>query len=317
VERTRDPDSNERKLLTYEGKVALVTGAGGGIGRAHALMLAERGASVVVNDAGVTLNGSVTGDDPAHEVVEEIKARGGAAVADVNSVATPSGGAACVTRAIDEFGRLDLVVHNAGISGRSPIDTLSEERLRSVVDVHLFGAFHVVQPAWSHLVEQGSGRIVLTTSGVGLFGLAGASAYAVGKMGLVGLVRTLAIEGAPHGILVNGVAPIAQTRMAGQVFGDLSDKIDPALVAVAVIALGHPSCDLTGRIISAGGGRVSEVFLGVTPGYFSEDLTPEGVLAHVEEITDRSRFEVPGDAMEEVAMTVAHYAAAADVQAKA
>jgi NAD(P)-dependent dehydrogenase (short-subunit alcohol dehydrogenase family) len=316
VKHLRDVDSEDRTMLTYEGKVALVTGAGGGIGRAHALLLAERGARVVVNDAGVALDGSVTANEPAAEVVEEIRALGGVAVADANSVATPSGGAACVARAIEEFGRIDLVVHNAGISGRSPIETLSEERLRSVVDVHLFGAFHVVQPAWPHFVAEGAGRIVLTTSGVGLFGLPGAAAYAVGKMGLVGLVRTLAIEGAPHGILVNGVAPIAQTRMAGQVFGDLSDKIDPALVASAVVALGHPSCALTGRIISAGGGRVAEVFLGVTPGYFSADLTPEDVLAHVEEITDRTQFEVPGDAMEEVAMTAAHYATAADTQAR-
>jgi NAD(P)-dependent dehydrogenase (short-subunit alcohol dehydrogenase family) len=303
-------------MLTYEGKVALVTGAGGGIGRAHALMLAERGASVVVNDAGVALDGSATANEPAHEVVEEIRAHGGDAVADAHSVATPSGGAACVKRALEEFGRIDLVVHNAGISGRSPIDALSEERLRSVVDVHLFGAFHVVQPAWPHFVDQGSGRIVLTTSGVGLFGLSGAAAYAVGKMGLVGLVRTLAIEGGPHGILVNGVAPFAQTRMAGQVFGGLTDKLDPALVAVAVVALGHPSCDLTGRIISAGGGRVAEVFMGATRGYFSEDLTPEDVLAHVEQITDRTGFEVPGDAMEEVAMTAAHYDAPDDSRSR-
>jgi NAD(P)-dependent dehydrogenase (short-subunit alcohol dehydrogenase family) len=304
-------------MLKFEGQVALVTGAGRGIGRAHALLLAERGAKVIVNDAGVELDGTETTQQPAASVVEEIRAQGGVAVADIHSVATRAGGSACVARAIEEFGRLDLVVHNAGISGRSPIETLSEERLHSVVDVHLFGAFHVLQPAWPHFVEQRCGRVVLTTSGVGFFGLPGASAYAVGKMGLVGLVRTLALEGQPHGIMVNGVAPVAQTRMAGAVFGTLAEKIDPVLVAAVVVALGHESVPFSGKIISAGGGRVAELFLGATTGYFSPDLSPEDVLLHVDEISDRSGFEVPVDAMAEVAMTAAHHTEAHQPKASA
>lgn len=293
--------------LRFDGKVALVTGAGRGLGRAHALALATRGAKVVVNDLGVVPDGTNPSAAPARSVVDEIVASGGQAVTSVSSVSCEAGGAEVVAQALSAFERLDVVVHNAGIADRAPLERLSTERLHAVMDVHLLGAFHVLRAAWPHFVQQGSGRVVLTTSGVGLFGGAKASSYAAAKMGLVGLVRTLALEGHPHGIAVNGIAPVARTRMAGEVFGSLSPKIDPALVAEVVVALAHHKSPMNGRIVSAGGGRVAEVFLGATPGYFNNALVAEDVLAHWAEVEDRSTYEVPLDCMEEVAMIAARF----------
>jgi NAD(P)-dependent dehydrogenase (short-subunit alcohol dehydrogenase family) len=292
-------------MMNFDGKVAIVTGAGGGIGRSHALLLASRGAQVVVNDTGGQVDGSEPSAEVAAAVVGEIEALGGRAVADTSSVATPQGGAAMVRRALDSFGRIDIVVHNAGVAGKGSVAKLSDETLRRVLDVHLLGAFHVTGAAWPHLMAQRSGRVVLTASGVGVFGMAGASAYGAAKMGVVGLTRCLALEGATYGIGVNAVAPIAQTRMAGDVFGPLGERISPDLVAAVVAFLAHESCDLTGRVLSAGGGRVAELFIGATRGYTDEALTPELVAANLAQVTDRDAYEVPTDAMAEVAMTAA------------
>ncbi|HEY1831397.1 MAG TPA: SDR family NAD(P)-dependent oxidoreductase [Acidimicrobiales bacterium] len=294
-------------MLRFDGKVALVTGAGQGLGQAHALAFASRGAKVVVNDVMVAPDGSRLASTAAHDVVKEITSAGGEAVVHEESVATREGGASAVESALAAFGRLDIVVHNAGIPGRAPVESLTEENLHAVVGVHLFGAFNVLSPAWPHFMEQQSGRVILTTSGVGLFGSAGASSYGAAKMALAGLVRTLALEGAPFGIAVNGLAPVARTRMAGEVFGTLTPKIDPALVAEVVVALAHQDTPYNGRILSAGGGRVAEVFFGATPGYFNEQLVAEDVLDHLVEIEDRTGYELPGDAMEEVAMTAARF----------
>jgi NAD(P)-dependent dehydrogenase (short-subunit alcohol dehydrogenase family) len=285
-------------MLHFDGEVALVTGAGQGLGRAHALALASRGARIVVNDVNTTL---------VRAVVNEIIAAGGEAVDVDGSVASASGGAAAVELALSAFGRIDIVVHNAGIKGRSPLESLSEKQLHEVMGVHLFGAFNVLQPAWPHLQAQESGRVILTTSGVGFFGSAGASSYAAAKMALVGLVRTLALEGDPFGIRVNGIAPMARTEMAGGVFGSLTPKIDPALVAEVVVALAHRDTPFNGRILSAGGGRVAELFLGATVGYFNERLTAEDVVAHQARVEDRTDYELPADVMDEVAMTAAHF----------
>jgi NAD(P)-dependent dehydrogenase (short-subunit alcohol dehydrogenase family) len=294
-------------MLHFDGEVALVTGAGQGLGRAHALALAGRGVKVVVNDISTVPARERSSTTPARAVVDEIIAAGGEAVDVDGSVASARGGAAAVERALSTFGRLDIVVHNAGIKGRSPLESLSEEQLHDVVGVHLFGAFHVLQPAWPHLQAQGSGRVILTTSGVGFFGSAGASSYAAAKMGLVGLVRTLSLEGEPFGIRVNGIAPMARTEMAGEVFGTLTPKIDPALVAEVVVALAHRETPFNGRILSAGGGRVAELFLGATVGYFNEQLSAEDVVGHQAQVEDRTDYELPADVMDEVAMTAAHF----------
>jgi NAD(P)-dependent dehydrogenase (short-subunit alcohol dehydrogenase family) len=294
-------------MLRFDGEVALVTGAGQGLGRAHALALAGRGAKVVVNDITTGSAHERPSTTPARAVVNEIIAAGGEAVDVDGSVASASGGAAAVDQALSTFGRLDIVVHNAGIKGRSPLESLSEEQLHDVVGVHLLGAFHVLQPAWPHLQAQISGRVILTTSGVGFFGSPGASSYAAAKMGLVGLVRTLALEGDPFGIRVNGIAPMARTEMAGEVFGTLTPKIDPALVAEVVVALAHRETPFNGRILSAGGGRVAELFLGATVGYFNEQLSAEDVVGHQAQVEDRTDYELPADVMDEVAMTAAHF----------
>lgn len=295
-------------MLQFDGEVALVTGAGQGLGRAHALALARRGARVLVNDISPP---GVTGESaalPAFAVAEEVAAAGGEAVVALGSVATEDGGRSAVDQAIAAFGRLDIVVHNAGIKGRSPIDSMPAGHLHDVLGVHLLGAFHVLKPAWPHLQAAGSSRVVLTTSGVGFFGSAGASSYAAAKMGLVGLVRTLSLEGEPFGIRVNGIAPMARTEMAGQVFGSLTPKIDPSLVSEVVVALSHRDTPFNGRILSAGGGRVAELFLGATVGYFNEQLAAEDVTRHAAQVEDRTDYEVPGDVMDEVAMTAARFA---------
>jgi NAD(P)-dependent dehydrogenase (short-subunit alcohol dehydrogenase family) len=294
-------------MLQFDGEVALVTGAGQGLGRAHALALAARGARIVVNDIGPAGDRTRSFATPALAVVDEIVAAGGEAVATVASVATVEGGAEAVEEAISTFGRLDVVVHNAGIKGRGSIQSLSPEQLHDVVGVHLFGAFHVLQPAWPHLQAQESGRVILTTSGVGFFGSSGASSYAAAKMALVGLVRTLALEGEPFGIRVNGIAPMARTEMAGEVFGTLTPKIDPKLVSEVVVALAHRDTPFNGRILSAGGGRVAELFLGATVGYFNEQLSAEDVVGHRAQVEDRTDYELPADVMDEVAMTAAHF----------
>ena len=199
--------------LGFDGKVAIITGAGGGLGKQHALLLASRGALVVVNDLGGAVDGTGADVGAAQLVVDEINAAGGEAVADANSVATPEGGAAIVQTAIDAFGRVDIVVNNAGILRDKSFDNMNPELLDPVIDVHLRGAFHVTQPAWKHMREQNYGRIVSTSSSSGLFGNFGQANYGAAKMGLVGFTRVLAVEGAKYGIKANAIAPLALTRM--------------------------------------------------------------------------------------------------------
>ena len=182
--------------LGYDGKVAIITGAGGGLGRQHALLLAGRGALVVVNDLGGSIDGTGESTSAAERVVEEIRAAGGEAVADHNSVATPEGGAAIVQTAVDSFGRVDIVVNNAGILRDKSFNNMGPDLLGPVLDVHLAGAFYVTQPAWLHMREQGYGRIVSTSSAAGIFGNFGQTNYGAAKMGLVGFSRVLAVEGA-------------------------------------------------------------------------------------------------------------------------
>ncbi|WP_240436867.1 SDR family NAD(P)-dependent oxidoreductase [Streptomyces sporangiiformans] len=206
--------------LRFDGRVAIVTGAGGGLGREHALLLASRGARVVVNDIGGSMAGEGVDDAPAAAVVEAIRERGGQAVADSHSVATPEGGRDVVRTALDAYDRIDIVVNNAGILRDKPFHEMTPDQLDPVIDVHLKGAFHVTVPAWSVMREQGYGRVVNTTSAAGLLGSARKSGYGAAKAGLLGFTRVLAVEGAAHGIRVNAVAPVAATRMLA---GSLAD----------------------------------------------------------------------------------------------
>jgi NAD(P)-dependent dehydrogenase (short-subunit alcohol dehydrogenase family) len=290
--------------IGYDGKVAIITGAGGGLGRQHALLLASRGALVVINDLGGSVDGTGSDKGAAERMVDEIKALGGEAVADTNSVATPEGGAAIVKTALDTFGRVDVVINNAGILRDKAFHNMTPDLVDPVLDVHLKGAFNVTQAAWGHMREQGYGRIVSTSSAAGIFGNFGQANYGAAKMGLVGLTRVLAVEGAKYNIKANAIAPLALTRMTESLLGGLGDKLDPGLVSPLVAYLVSEECDATGRVFSVGGGRIAEVFLGETQGFHDSDLSPEAVRDNWSTITDRDGYEVPANLGEETAMFI-------------
>jgi NAD(P)-dependent dehydrogenase (short-subunit alcohol dehydrogenase family) len=280
--------------LGFDGKVAIVTGAGGGLGREHSLLLASRGALVVVNDVGGAVDGTGGDAGPAQQVVDEIKAKGGEAVADTNSVATPEGGEAIVQTALDAFERIDIVVNNAGILRDKAFHNLTPDLVDPVIDVHLRGAFYVTRPAWVHMREQNYGRVIVTASSAGILGNFGQANYGAAKMGLVGLAHVLAQEGGRYNIKANAVAPIAATRMTREIFGDLADRLDPALVSPVVAWLAHEDCPVSGHTYSVGGGRVARVFVGQGAGYMRTDapLTPEDVRDHFGEIERTDDFTI-------------------------
>jgi NAD(P)-dependent dehydrogenase (short-subunit alcohol dehydrogenase family) len=288
--------------LGFDGKVAVITGAGGGLGRSHALELARRGALVVVNDLGGSVDGTGSGTTAAQAVVDEIAAAGGEAVANYDSVATPEGGAAIVQSALDAWGRVDIVINNAGILRDSSFKNMDASKVDPVLDVHLKGAFNVTQPAWEHMRSQGYGRIVCTASGAGVFGNFGQTNYGAAKMGLVGLTRVLAVEGAKYNIKANAIAPVAKTRMTEDILGPAADKLRPELITPVVAWLAHADCPVSGELYSCGGGRVARVFLGVTPGIADPDLTVETVRDRWDEIRDESGYEVPADLNAELAI---------------
>jgi NAD(P)-dependent dehydrogenase (short-subunit alcohol dehydrogenase family) len=286
--------------LGFDGRVAIVTGAGGGMGREHARLLAARGARVVVNDPGGAVDGTGTSTTPGEETVAAIVAAGGEAVVDTNSVATPEGGEAIVQTALDAFGQVDIVVNNAGILRDKAFHNMADDLVQAVLDVHLRGAFNVTRPAWRLMREQQFGRVVNTTSNAGLLGNFGQANYAAAKTGLVGLTNVLAIEGERYGIKVNTVAPVARTRMTEELFTSFGGRFEPALVSPVVVFLAHDDCPVSGNIYSVGGGRVARFFVGVTPGYVNRELTPEDVRDHLDEIEDREGYFVLDSAGDEL-----------------
>jgi NAD(P)-dependent dehydrogenase (short-subunit alcohol dehydrogenase family) len=290
--------------LGFDGKVAIITGAGGGLGRSHALELAKRGALIVVNDLGGSVDGTGGSHTAAQQVVDEIKAAGGEAVASYDSVATPEGGKAIVQTAIDTFSRVDIVINNAGILRDKAFHNMEPDLLNPVLDVHLKGAFYVTQPAWVHMREQGYGRIVNTSSGAGVFGNFGQTNYGAAKMGLVGFTRVLAVEGAKHNIKANAIAPVARTRMTEEILGPVAEKLGPEYITPVVAYLAHEDCPVSGEVYSCGGGRVARVFIGVTPGHTDTGLTVEGVRDHFEEIRREDGYAVPANLNEEMMLTL-------------
>jgi NAD(P)-dependent dehydrogenase (short-subunit alcohol dehydrogenase family) len=288
--------------LGFDGKVAIITGAGGGLGRQHALLLASRGALVVINDLGGAVDGTGSDKGAAERVVDEIKALGGEAVANTSSVATPEGGREIVQTAIDAFGRIDIVINNAGILRDKAFHNMEPDLMNPVFDVHLKGAFHVTQPAWVHMREQGYGRIISTSSAAGIFGNFGQTNYGAAKMGLVGFTRVLAVEGAKYNIKANAIAPLALTRMTENLMGGLGDRLDPGLVSPVVAFLAHEDCPVSGQVLSVGGGRVAHVFIAETQGYTKSDLTLEDVRDNWSTITDQAGYGVPSNLGEETAM---------------
>ena len=259
--------------LTYDGKVAVITGAGGGLGRQHALLMAARGALVVVNDLGGTMDGSGADASAAQKVVDEIVAAGGEAVANHDSVSTAEGGEGIIQTAIDAYGRVDIVINNAGILRDKTFHNMTNDLVDPVFDVHLKGAFNVTRPAWIRMREQGYGRVISTSSAAGIFGNFGQANYGAAKMGLVGFTRVLAAEGAKYNIKANAIAPLALTRMTENLMGALGDKLDPALVTPIVAWLAHEDCDVSGEVYSVGGGRVARVFIGETQGFYKPGLS--------------------------------------------
>jgi NAD(P)-dependent dehydrogenase (short-subunit alcohol dehydrogenase family) len=270
--------------LRFDGRVAIITGAGGGLGRCHALELARRGAQVLVNDLGGAVDGSGSSASAAQRVVDEITAFGGIAAPNHDSVATPQGGKAIVEAALDAFGRVDVLVNNAGILRDKAFHKMDHTMIDAVIDVHLKGAMYVSQPAFVLMREQGYGRIISTSSASGLFGNFGQANYGAAKAGLAGLTRVLAIEGASHGIKVNAIAPIAATRMTEDILGDLAVKVSPESVSPLVAYLGHEECSVSGHVYSVAGGRIARIFVAETSGIVLEDNTAEAIQSHLSQM---------------------------------
>lgn len=281
--------------LSFDGKVAIVTGAGGGLGRSHALELARRGARVVVNDLGGSIDGSGGDAGPAAKVAQEINEAGGEAVADNSSVSTPEGGKAIVQTAVDAFGTVDIVINNAGILRDKTFHNMTPELLEPVISVHLLGAFYVTQPAWLIMREKGYGRVINTSSNSGLLGNFGQSNYGAAKLGLVGFTRVLANEGKSKGIKVNAIAPVAKTRMTEELLGPFGDKLEASEITPTVIYLAHEDCPVTGEVYSVAGGSVSRYFIGLTPGWYKNGHTAEEVRDNFDTIRNEEGYIVPAD----------------------
>lgn len=270
--------------LRFDNRVAVITGAGRGLGRAYALLLASRGAKVVVNDPGVSMKGDGIDAGPAEQVVQEIKSAGGEAVANTDSVATPEGGQAMIQTALEHYGRIDILIHNAGIVRRAGLHEISYEDFESVLDVHLRGGFHVVRSAFPHMREAGYGRIVLTGSINGLYGNANVVNYSVAKAGLIGLANVAALEGAEYGIKSNIILPGAVTRMAEGLDTSQYPPMDPELVAPTVGWLSHESCSISGEMLIAMAGRIARAYAAETKGVYRPAWSIEQVAEQIEDI---------------------------------
>lgn len=300
------------KNISFDGQVAIVTGAGRGLGRAYSLELARRGAAVVVCDIGGI---DSAGGPWADSVVAEIKRAGGRAAASHESVATPEGGEAVVDSALRNFGALDIVINNAGILRTAMFDDMSAAQLRDVMGVHLFGSFNVTQPAWRVMRNRNYGRVVLTSSSA-VFGMQGNSNYAAAKAGLIGLARCLALEGQPHDIRVNCLMPFAVSDIregkahvgpdAGRsavIQHALTSRRTTESVTPLALYLASSACAVTGEAYSALAGRYGRIFLGLTNGWLSEDanaVTPEQIAARIDEINAPADHMVPTTMIDEL-----------------
>ena len=291
--------------ITFDGRVAIVTGAGGGLGKTYAVELARRGARVVVNDLGGNPDGTGAAGGPADTAVAEITAAGGEAVASYDSVATPEGGEAITQTALDAFGTVDIVINNAGILRDKSFANLAVADLRAVIDVHLMGAFYVTQPAFRVMKEKGYGRLLFTSSAAGVFGNFGQTNYGAAKMGLVGLSNVLAVEGAKANIHSNVIAPIARSRLTEDLLGPMAAAVEPDLVTPLSLYLVSEACPLTHEIFSVGGGKYSRVFVGETPGWFAGKgtvPTVEDIADHIGEIRAEDGYTIPANANDDIAL---------------
>ena len=254
--------------LRFDNRVAVITGAGRGLGRAYALLLASRGAKVVVDDPGVGLKGDGVDVGPAQEVVQEIEAAGGEAVACTESVGTPEGGNAIIQAALDRYGRIDILIHNAGNVRAASLKEMTQADFDSVLDVHLRGAYHVVRPAFPVMCKAGYGRVVLTSSIGGLYGNHRVANYGVAKAGMIGLSNVVALEGEAEGVKCNIIIPGAVTRMAEGIDISAYPPMGAELVAPVVGWLCHESCSITGEMLVSIAGRVAKAYIAETPGVY-------------------------------------------------
>jgi NAD(P)-dependent dehydrogenase (short-subunit alcohol dehydrogenase family) len=272
--------------LRFDGRVAVITGGGRGLGRAYALLLAGRGAKVVINDLGVSMKGDDASAGPAEEVAEEIRAAGGEAIANSDSVATPEGAKAIVASGLEAFGRIDILIHSAGNVRRAGLRDMSYEDFESVLSVHLRGGFHMVREAFPLMCDQGYGRIVLTSSINGLYGKSDNVNYATSKAGLMGLSNTAAIEGAAHGVKSNLIVPAAVTRMSEGIDTSQFPPMEPEMVAPAVAWLSHEDCSISGEMLVAMGGRIGRAYMAESKGVYHPSWTVEQVAAEIDAIRD-------------------------------
>lgn len=281
--------------LRFDDRVAVITGAGRGLGRAYALLLAARGARVIVNDPGSSIAGGDIDTAPTDEVVAQIRAEGGEAVACTESVATAGGGRAIIDTALDRYGRIDILIHNAGNVRAASMKEMTYEDFDAVLDVHLRGAFHVVRPAFPLMCEAGYGRIVLTSSIGGLYGNHGVANYGVSKAGMIGLSNVVALEGEAEGVQCNVIVPGAVTRMAEGIDISAYPPMGPELVAPVVGWLAHESCSITGENLISIAGRVAKAYTAETQGVYRDEWSVEEVGKQVDAIrnTDSSLIFPP------------------------
>ena len=289
--------------IRFDDRVAVITGAGGGLGRTYALELAKRGAKVVVNDLGGAADGSGGGSSAADAVVKEVEEAGGTAVANYDSVATQEGGEGIIQTAIDNFSKVDIVINNAGILRDKSFAKLSDADLSAVIDVHLKGAFYVSQPAFRVMKSNGYGRFLFTASAAGVFGNFGQTNYGAAKMGLVGLMNVLAVEGARSGIQANTIMPIANTRLTQDILGPIAEKLAPECVTPLVTYLVSEQCELTHELFSVGGGRYARVFVGLVKGWNAgpdASVSAEDIASNLDAIRDQAGYTVPASIADEM-----------------
>lgn len=295
--------------IRLDGKVAVVTGAGGGLGREHALLLASRGAKVVVNDLGGAVDGTGAGKSMADQVVDDIKKAGGDAAANYDNVATADGGRSIIETAVKSFGRIDILINNAGILRDKSFSNMSEEMWDAVCAVHLKGAYNCTKAAYELMKAQSYGRIVFTTSGTGLFGNFGQTNYGAAKLGLVGFAKSLRQEGIKYNIHCNTIAPIAMTRMTESLMqGVPSDLFAPELVSPLVAYLVSDDCSINGEVFVVGGGMVARAFIGETTGAYTNPKksapTPEWISDNIDKIMDTEGYTIPNTVQDDTMKVV-------------